>query len=1150
MFSAVLWLVTLSLGFYSVTRAEVWIDADGGYKNVVVGINPQVPESKIDNLIFELEVLFKNASKLLHTATRGQTFFKEVVIALPKKYRSKQGTADGKYFRDPNIVVTAGDAFSSPYAVQNDGCGKQGLRIHLPEDYLYGNSNGKEKALVQEWAKYRYGVFDEGGFIGDPLYPACYTIPGSEEIRATECTNKEINYEFRKTNMQPDLCNKTPVGDIANILSSLMSKTDFPKAIYFCDDEEYPHNRNIPSKQNALCREKSTWKIISQHQDFKFKPIRSNRRTVPEISFKYVVQSEFRLILAADTSSRMAENDRLDMVGNAFSYFILFNLPENSTVGIKNLKDKESNPILVTVRSPADSDRIIDAFPEAYGEGSICVYCGIEQALQTLKMNSAVSQGDLVITSATDIEESHVKSLESALSKNEVTLHVIYFKKRLKEPPLLQKLVTASGGKFFYIPDELSENSPSSLLLIYEAFRSIYESSSWMNRNHVLVDQATFARDVCTKCSISFKSDRSMESFQVLLTGPEFNAGPPVIKERTILSNGNQDFAPGHSSFSYKTKIPAYVFSIKHPKPGTWSLTFERKPNYNKPLVVIVRSTVSQYTEIINMQSWINIENDFKQTVLQRPPIKLYSEVKKGNFPVLNIAVTANLYKPDSGEHFTLELFDQGDGDPDITRNDGIFSRYISKALDTGYYVLTMTAESNTPETWFEKTVQDTKVTTCCGSYFPTDLGYDAGPLKRVVAHESLFIESSDNSHVFPPRRIVDLRVDKVMILRGKLSYVLNWTAPGNDYDYGTAIDYQMRIFSDRDTALSNFESGYIQTIDNFDIHGHILEPSIAGSHESVILELKNLTNGTYFLAIRTINSIGEVSDTSNVVKVKHQGFIIQPNHTTEYPYTNDPNSSTETYPWDQHITSTSEFKIAIGVTGGLLFLFLIIGIIALFCARSRRNKDKEAMRQEVISRYGGAPSVTSIDDSQKAESSDALCENSNAMNISVISPVNSWPANSLLSHYETLQRNKSCDNSETSTVIPKDTSDTASISSSKYSYINRIDQNTSMYDPIYFPPQDRDNMHPFNPGYAPFNPTYTSSLRKNQDNTAYVDTYARNQVNAYNYAPESGMTPLPHYASLQRYPNDNRMENSFVSNGAISYEYELDRGRRLGTDL
>lgn len=99
--------------------------------------------------ISSLQVLFKNATKLLHTATRGQTFFKEVVIALPRKYRSRQGTSEGKYLKDPNIVVTAADAFTSPYAVQNDGCGKQGLRIHLPEEYLYGSTKGKGELGVR-----------------------------------------------------------------------------------------------------------------------------------------------------------------------------------------------------------------------------------------------------------------------------------------------------------------------------------------------------------------------------------------------------------------------------------------------------------------------------------------------------------------------------------------------------------------------------------------------------------------------------------------------------------------------------------------------------------------------------------------------------------------------------------------------------------------------------------------------------------------------------------------------------------------------------------------------------------------------------------------------------------------------------------------
>lgn len=78
------------------------------------------------------------------------------------------------------------------------------------------------------------------------------------------------------------------------------------------------------------------------------------------------------------------------------------------------------------------------------------------------------------------------------------------------------------------------------------------------------------------------------------------------------------------------------------------------------------------------------------------------------------------------------------------------------------------------------------KATKCCGSHFPTKLAYDAGSLKRVVTYGSFYLGASNTDLVFLPRRIVDLRVEKVMILKGKIAYVFNWTAPGNNYDYGT----------------------------------------------------------------------------------------------------------------------------------------------------------------------------------------------------------------------------------------------------------------------------------------------------------------------------------------------------------------------------
>jgi hypothetical protein len=45
---------------------------------------------------------------------------------------------------------------------------------------------------VQQWAKYRYGVFDEVGYVSDPVYPSCYK--GEHGVnRVTGCSDLPIN---------------------------------------------------------------------------------------------------------------------------------------------------------------------------------------------------------------------------------------------------------------------------------------------------------------------------------------------------------------------------------------------------------------------------------------------------------------------------------------------------------------------------------------------------------------------------------------------------------------------------------------------------------------------------------------------------------------------------------------------------------------------------------------------------------------------------------------------------------------------------------------------------------------------------------------------------------------------------------------------
>ncbi|KFM72670.1 Calcium-activated chloride channel regulator 2, partial [Stegodyphus mimosarum] len=258
---------------YFVTCAEVVIDFDGGYKNVLVAVNPEISETKVVGILLELERTFKEASGILQSATRGQVFFKEVIFLIPKRYSSislnQKWTKYNQNAKHPDIFITNSDLFDNPYTIQHAGCGKQGLRIHIPSKFLTSTKSSKAKALVREWAHYRYGIFDENGYPDDELFPTCYKIPGSDIIHVTSCTNEKAVYDFRiNSQVKEDnisaTCNPIPVrGRNDHIQSSLMDKMEFPKVTHFCDDEDYPHNRNTPSKHNAFCKEQSTWKIIS-----------------------------------------------------------------------------------------------------------------------------------------------------------------------------------------------------------------------------------------------------------------------------------------------------------------------------------------------------------------------------------------------------------------------------------------------------------------------------------------------------------------------------------------------------------------------------------------------------------------------------------------------------------------------------------------------------------------------------------------------------------------------------------------------------------------------------------------------------------------------------------------------------------------------
>lgn len=49
------------------------------------------------------------------------------------------------------------------------------------------------RILVKEFAKYRYGVFDEHGYDQDQVYPMCYKENDDEPLKVTSCSDMTVH---------------------------------------------------------------------------------------------------------------------------------------------------------------------------------------------------------------------------------------------------------------------------------------------------------------------------------------------------------------------------------------------------------------------------------------------------------------------------------------------------------------------------------------------------------------------------------------------------------------------------------------------------------------------------------------------------------------------------------------------------------------------------------------------------------------------------------------------------------------------------------------------------------------------------------------------------------------------------------------------
>ena len=280
--------------------------------------------------------------------------------------------------------------------------------------------------------------------------------------------------------------------------------------------------------------------------------------------------------------------------------------------------------------------------------------------------------------------------------------------------------------------------------------------------------------------------------------------------------------------------------------------------------------------------------------------------------------------------------------DPDITRADGIYSGYLTHSIsDAGHYPVVIEVTNNGRRTLIPyRNGNQPEASACCGSVVPYDSTVTCPPFRRVLTGPTLsFIDGpSEGLDIYPPGRITDLRVERIDPSTNQV--LLGWTAPGSDYDSGTASIYEIRCYTDR-SALNDSSSAIL-------VHASLTPlPAQAGTWQRSSVAVP-WPNQLFYYAVVALDASANRGAVSNIVPA----YIYE---APPPPTTLPPATIVDSGDWNsaetnssgtirrnasgQPLLSEQQLYAISGGVAGFLLLLLILTVVAVLSRRSRNSR-------------------------------------------------------------------------------------------------------------------------------------------------------------------------------------------------------------------
>ena len=762
-------------------------------------------------------------------------------VLLPASWSQLDYTepALSEVYTDAEVWVEGWNAVHghAPFTLQPEECGEEGLYIQVSRDYLTDHASSFSdifgppgQVFLHEWARLRYGVFEEHGYPGDPIYPAFYqqqtwTAEGPQvEVKPAFCTDRQVEGELvdvrpgreceydTATGLPDHNCYFFATGP-EDLDSSVMALPYLKGNDHFCENgEEHIHHPDLPNKHNAMCGGRSVFDVVRQHPDFTdYSPQPDQNNTNPTFTYLQPRPTQ-KYVMVLDASMSMGENqyhpDRRNRLKKAAARFITYGIENEVPLGVVKFSANtpDETKIIYPVTPITDENRqdAIKSINDIELSLQTCLGDGLLKGLEALSDFDQDDGGVMFFLTdgkfKCDDGPTIGDVIEDVVKQNVRVITVAFGD---KAGPDIETLAERTNGAAFFVPDG---SGPGPLNDAFSDLMEYQPEGPYKERSVTVMQETISEKKEITR-------DFTIDGF----------SGREVVLEMDISCTENVQISVSAGDISLTFKPEDEVFQQKYPslEPGNYTMQLNSTKAMDK-VTLKVQSKAPEGSNPLTSRCWTSMGGRDVDLVAKDKVVVL-AEVRQGQSPVVGARVLALVDRDDGQDPVKLVLLDNGAG-ADRVAGDGLyagfFTQYVQSDADARYSLrcsVEGTEDSSThggsPGSRSLPSRPSEENPLCCGS---TALREDSiltptGAFTRSqVGGLISVLPTGDISNIYPPGKITDLRLGDMDFDRDVFD--LNFTFSGEDLDQGTVESYT--IFYASNKTLLNGDDDLSPSVD------------------------------------------------------------------------------------------------------------------------------------------------------------------------------------------------------------------------------------------------------------------------------------------------------------------------------------------------